>query len=195
MLDEPLGSLDRALRERLAVDLRELLGALGQAAIHVTHDQDEAFTVADRIVVMRTGRVRRDGRAAEVWRDPRDEWVARFLGHENVLDGRDAAALGICSPAERADATDAAANCVAKGAAGHKVVLPESAIELTTSGAPGGLAARVDDVRFRGASSRVVLLVCDAQVPLVVHTSRVLAPGDVVTMVLDRAQAAPVVSS
>jgi thiamine transport system ATP-binding protein len=176
MLDEPLGSLDRALRERLAGDLRELLRTLDQAAIHVTHDQDEAFAVADRVVVMRAGRVARDGPAAQVWRDPQDEWVARFLGHENVLDARDAAALGVCC---RHD--------------GEKIVLPESAIEIGI--AEHGVAAAVDDIRFRGAASRVVLRTCDGGVTLVVHTSRPLAVGDVVWISVDRRQAAPVVSS
>src|SRR5690606_35721785 len=70
MLDEPLGSLDRALRDRLALDLRRVLRELHQAAIHVTHDQEEAYAVADRLVVMREGRLVRDGPAVDVWRDP-----------------------------------------------------------------------------------------------------------------------------
>src|SRR3954452_7816610 len=85
MLDEPLGSLDRALRERLAVELRDLFARLGSTAITVTHDQAEAFTVADRVVVMRGGRVVQQGAPVEVWRSPRDAFVAGFLGFGNVF--------------------------------------------------------------------------------------------------------------
>ena len=85
LLDEPLGSLDRALRDRLTDDLPSLLRATGTAALHVTHDHDEAFAVADRIVVMDHGRVLRDGPPGEVWADPRTAAVARFLGHRNIV--------------------------------------------------------------------------------------------------------------
>ncbi|HSW42506.1 MAG TPA: ABC transporter ATP-binding protein [Patescibacteria group bacterium] len=84
MLDEPLGALDRALRERLLVELRELFDRLGIAIIYVTHDQEEAFAVADRVVVMRAGRVEQEGPAEEVWRQPATEFVARFLGFVNI---------------------------------------------------------------------------------------------------------------
>ncbi len=86
MLDEPLGSLDRALRERLTVELRDLFLRLGVTAITVTHDQAEAFTVADRVVVLREGRVCQVGRPIDVWRAPADGFVARFLGFGNVFD-------------------------------------------------------------------------------------------------------------
>jgi len=86
MLDEPLGSLDRALRELLAVELRELFVRLGSTAITVTHDQAEAFTLADRVVVMRGGHVVQEGTPVEVWRAPRDAFVAGFLGFGNVFD-------------------------------------------------------------------------------------------------------------
>jgi thiamine transport system ATP-binding protein len=85
LLDEPFGSLDRPLRERLTVELRALLGDLHVAAIHVTHDQQEALAIADRIVVLRDGRVVQAGTPIEVWRRPADEWVARFLGFANLV--------------------------------------------------------------------------------------------------------------
>jgi thiamine transport system ATP-binding protein len=86
MLDEPLGSLDRSLRERLTVELRELFVRLGITAITVTHDQAEAFTLADRVVVLRDGRVRQVGRPVDVWRAPVDTFVAGFLGFGNVFE-------------------------------------------------------------------------------------------------------------
>ncbi|MBW8700515.1 Spermidine/putrescine import ATP-binding protein PotA [Streptomyces sp. MBT84] len=85
MLDEPLGQLDRSLRERLVVELRELFGRLGTTVLAVTHDQGEAFALADRVVVMRDGRIAQSGSPLEVWQRPADEFVARFLGFGNVV--------------------------------------------------------------------------------------------------------------
>ncbi|TQK51544.1 thiamine transport system ATP-binding protein [Streptomyces sp. SLBN-118] len=85
MLDEPLGQLDRGLRERLVVELRELFGRLGTTVLAVTHDQSEAFALADRVVVMRDGRIAQAGTPLEVWQRPASEFVARFLGFDNVV--------------------------------------------------------------------------------------------------------------
>ncbi|WP_419998255.1 ABC transporter ATP-binding protein [Streptomyces boninensis] len=85
MLDEPLGQLDRSLRERLVVELRQLFARLGTTVLAVTHDQGEAFALADRVVVMRDGRIAQQGTPVEVWERPADEFVARFLGFANVV--------------------------------------------------------------------------------------------------------------
>ncbi|MEN8656078.1 ABC transporter ATP-binding protein [Streptomyces sp. 21So2-11] len=85
MLDEPLGQLDRTLRERLVVELRQLFGLLGTTVLAVTHDQGEAFALADRVVVMRDGRIAQTGTPLEVWQRPASEFVARFLGFDNVV--------------------------------------------------------------------------------------------------------------
>ncbi len=164
MLDEPLGSLDRVLREQLAAELRQVLGSLGLAAVHVTHDQEEAYAVADRIVVMRSGAVVRDGAAAEVWADPRSEFVARFLGHANVLGPAEAAALGLPAVA---------------------CVVQEAALRLDR----GPHRAEVVEVRFRGATSRVVLAVDG--VALAVHASAPPPVGAVVAVEIDPAHVRP----
>jgi len=80
MLDEPLGALDRALRDRLVGDLRALFTQLEISVVFVTHDHDEAFALADRVVVMHDGRIAQDGTAADVWQRPADAFVAQFLG-------------------------------------------------------------------------------------------------------------------
>ncbi|MFF3640759.1 ABC transporter ATP-binding protein [Streptomyces sp. NPDC002564] len=85
MLDEPLGQLDRSLRERLVVELRELFDELGTTVLAVTHDQGEAFALADRVVVMRDGRIAQSGTPLDVWQHPADEFVARFLGFDNIV--------------------------------------------------------------------------------------------------------------
>jgi thiamine transport system ATP-binding protein len=93
LLDEPLSALDRSLRERLAGDLREILVTTGTTAVMVTHDHDEAFTVADRMAVMLAGEIVQEGPTTEVWRAPRTEQVARFIGFSSVLPGERAETL------------------------------------------------------------------------------------------------------
>lgn len=85
LLDEPLASLDRARRDELNAELAGLLRELGQTAIYVTHDQDEAFAIADAVGVMSAGELVRVGTPSEVWNDPRTEFVARFVGHETIV--------------------------------------------------------------------------------------------------------------
>lgn len=98
MLDEPLGSLDRPLREQLVGELRDLLSGIGVAALYVTHDQEEAFAVADRLTLMHGGRVVQTGTPQEVWQQPASEVAARFLGFEvvdaEVTDGTAATPWG-----------------------------------------------------------------------------------------------------
>lgn len=95
LLDEPLGALDRALRERLMLDLRPLLQKAGQAAgqphgmtaIYVTHDQAEAFAIANRVAIMRKGRIEQIGTPQAIYGRPASPFVARFLGMENIIEG------------------------------------------------------------------------------------------------------------
>jgi putative spermidine/putrescine transport system ATP-binding protein/spermidine/putrescine transport system ATP-binding protein len=88
LLDEPLGALDKALRQSMQVELRALQRRLGVTTVMVTHDQDEALTMADRIVIMRDGRVEQAGPPAEVYQRPTSRFVAGFLGASNFLRGR-----------------------------------------------------------------------------------------------------------
>ena len=87
MFDEPLGALDRSLRERLMVELRSILRASQVPAVYVTHDQEEAFTLADRVLLLHEGQIVRSGTPADVWGDPGSAWAARFLGAGNVVEG------------------------------------------------------------------------------------------------------------
>jgi thiamine transport system ATP-binding protein len=88
LLDEPLSALDTGLRHRLASDLRAILTHEGITALMVTHDHEEAFTVADRLAVMRAGQIVQQGAIDEVWRAPVDPQTALFLGYARVLEGR-----------------------------------------------------------------------------------------------------------
>ena len=85
MLDEPLGNLDRGLRESLMLDLRAILKQVGVTAVYVTHDQEEAYAVADELVLMENGRIVQIGAPQAVYAAPATPFVARFLGFHNLL--------------------------------------------------------------------------------------------------------------
>ncbi|MBM7518097.1 ABC transporter ATP-binding protein [Nocardioides nitrophenolicus] len=93
LLDEPLSALDAGLRGRLATDLRRILTESGTTALLVTHDQDEAFAIADRLAVMRAGRIVQEGETGAVWTHPADPDTALFLGYARVLEPSAATAL------------------------------------------------------------------------------------------------------
>jgi thiamine transport system ATP-binding protein len=86
MLDEPLGALDRSLRQRLLVELADLFVALSLTVLYVTHDQEEALAVGDRVALMRAGRLEAVMPPEELWNDPPSEFAARFLGLSNIAD-------------------------------------------------------------------------------------------------------------
>ena len=88
MFDEPLGALDRTLREELLDELRSILHHTNIPAIYVTHDQEEAFAIADRVLILYGGEIIRAGTPAEVWANPGSAYVAGFLGLGNVMVGK-----------------------------------------------------------------------------------------------------------
>ncbi|MCX2952059.1 ABC transporter ATP-binding protein [Lentzea sp. NEAU-D7] len=107
LLDEPLSALDRALREQLAVDLARLLREAATTALVVTHDHDEAFTLADRVAIMSRGRIVQVGPPAEVWSSPVDVETAKFLGCNKFVPGSfvglDVERVGLRATALRVD--------------------------------------------------------------------------------------------
>ena len=167
LLDEPLSALDAGLRERLAGDLAAILRAAGTTALMVTHDHEEAFTVADRLAVMRAGRVVQQGAIGEVWRSPADPDTALFLGYAQVLRGPAAAAV--------------------LGAAGlapaPAVAVRRSALGVAVDGALGGTVvssrATPDQVRLVVEVEQVGEI--DAVAPLDVHPG----PGAPVRLAVD----------
>ena len=88
MFDEPLGALDRTLREDLLNELRTILHRTEIPAIYVTHDQEEAFAIADRLLILNYGMIVREGDPADVWSNPGTAFVAKFLGLGNIIEGK-----------------------------------------------------------------------------------------------------------
>ena len=132
LLDEPLAALDRALRERLLADLRRVLTTTGTTALFVTHDQGEAFAMADEVALMAAGVIRQVGEPDAVWRAPADEWVARFLGYTSVLPGEPSTA----------DSTRCAVGVVP--GRGSVVALRPAALQLDPAGALTGTCTAVE---------------------------------------------------
>ena len=87
MLDEPLGALDRSLREQLSQELRRILREKKVPAIYVTHDQEEAFSIADRLLLLHHGLILQSGKPHEIYHHPRNVWVANFFGLGNLVTG------------------------------------------------------------------------------------------------------------
>lgn len=154
MLDEPLGALDRALRERLVEDLRLILRRMRQTALYVTHDQEEAFVLADRVVLMNAGRVEQVGLPAELYNHPATEFVARFLGLDNLLPGQrgcDADGCWVETALGRWPAPPGPPGAVT-------VLLRPDAVHLESTG-ECSLAGTVREVVFKGRSTRLELAI------------------------------------
>ncbi|MGH9185522.1 MAG: ABC transporter ATP-binding protein [Acidimicrobiales bacterium] len=166
LLDEPLGSLDRALRDRLVVELAILFRRLGLTAVFVTHDQGEAFSVADRVVLMRGGQVVQQGRPAEVWSRPADEATARFLGFTNLIPAT------VADGVAHSPLGDFEAPGVAHGPG--VAVLRSDAVALVADGLPGV----VQRVTFAGDHFLVTVITDAGPVLDAAVTGAVPAPGD-----------------
>ncbi|WP_205472024.1 ABC transporter ATP-binding protein [Nocardioides sp. SYSU D00038] len=174
LLDEPLSALDAGLRERLAGDLSRILRAAGTTALMVTHDHEEAFAVADRIAVMRDGRLVQHGDIDAVWRAPVDAATALFLGYASVLEGGAAARVL------------AAAGLPA--APGSAVAVRRSALALAER---GPLAATVVSARATPEQVRLVVDVVGAgALDAVAPLDHPAAPGQEVHLVVDRTRLA-----
>lgn len=137
LLDEPLSALDRALREQLSLDLRTILREQGMTALYVTHDQDEAMTVADRVGVMAAGRLARLDVPERLWGDPGSRQVAEFLGYSPVLGADDVACLGW----EGALAAGGAPNGGLPDGGSPALALAPGALSVVGNGDPAGGAA------------------------------------------------------
>jgi ABC-type Fe3+/spermidine/putrescine transport system ATPase subunit len=194
MFDEPLGALDRALKEQVEEQLRRLLHTTGIPAIYVTHDQEEAFAIADRLILLHNGRVAQTGAPAAVYDHPATPWVARFLGLSNLLEGtvrqevppQAETALGPF----RGQWSEAG-----RHEPGRRVTLllrPTAARPLEIIRAHRGdinvLSGKVGDSLFRGGGFRLNLI-CDgsdgSQHEFWFETDRAFAPGQPLTLALE----------
>ena len=157
MLDEPLGALDRALRERLLDELRVILKHVGLASLYVTHDQAEAFAIADWLLLMRAGQIEQQGTPEQLYRQPATPFAARFLGLHNLIPATVRAAGATIATLETPlGLLDVAAADLVPGAQVTVVLRPESA-QLAAADAPNVIRGVVVERSFRGGSTRLRL--------------------------------------
>jgi thiamine transport system ATP-binding protein len=154
MLDEPLGSLDRALRERLMTELHAILTAVGVTVLYVTHDQAEAFALGDRAVVMNAGHVEQVGPPEAIYRRPATPFVARFLGLTNLAEGT---VVGRGRVASAWGEIDAEFGGYRPGDRVSVLIRPEAAsiVDGNTTGVSNLIRARLVARSFRGGRYRV----------------------------------------
>ncbi|MDH7486082.1 MAG: ABC transporter ATP-binding protein [Anaerolineae bacterium] len=192
MLDEPLGSLDRTLREGLLGELRAILKGVGVTALYVTHDQEEAFAVADRVLIMQAGRIVQEGTPEAVYRRPASEFVARFLGLNNLLPGRVTAvapALEIATAVGTLALDPAEAGEARVGQEVTVVIRPEAASVVSATETEGSNLLRgvLVACSFRGSAHRLRTR-HEGDVELefeIAGACDVPSPGDPVCLALD----------
>jgi spermidine/putrescine ABC transporter ATP-binding subunit len=158
LMDEPLGALDRKLREQLQGEIKRIQSKLGVTVIYVTHDQEEALVLSDRIAVMAEGEIRQMGQIAEMYERPGSLFVAQFLGESNVFDGRiDGASEGNLRIELAGGAGRILVPSSAPTSSGRvKIMVRPESLALMTAPAPGlnSLSGSVATIEFLGASIR-----------------------------------------
>jgi spermidine/putrescine transport system ATP-binding protein len=165
LLDEPLAALDAKLRSEVQVELKLLQKQTGKTFIFVTHDQDEALTMSDRVIVMRDGRIEQDGTPREIYRQPRTRFVADFIGETNLLDGRVIATQtgvaldwhGMRIPLQPGPQP---------GDAGAISIRPEALALVDDAARPAAIEGDIAATIYRGDHQLIALRVGDAAKPL-----------------------------
>jgi putative spermidine/putrescine transport system ATP-binding protein len=171
LLDEPLSALDAKIRVSLRQEIRAIQRQLGITTVYVTHDQEEALSLSDRVVVMSQGRMEQVGTPSQIYNTPATEFVARFVGTLNILPGRvvDAASgrVNVAGQELRVGNPVTAGN-----GAQVSVALRPEAIGLETTAAPDGnrLSGRVSDVTFLGSIVRIRVRLEDGSGPVAFDT-------------------------
>ena len=156
LLDEPLGALDLKLRRQMQIELKRIQTEVGITFIHVTHDQEEAMTMADTVAVMNGGVIEQQGSPAELYENPRSTFVANFLGQSNLIEGTvknragdvvtvDMHGIDVTIPVGRAH-TDGGQGWI--GIRPEKVLIGDAGAELDAPGntIPGGVVTDVREV-------------------------------------------------
>jgi spermidine/putrescine transport system ATP-binding protein len=189
LLDEPLGALDLKLRQAMQLELKRIQREVGITFVYVTHDQEEALTMSDRLVVMNAGRIEQLGSPRELYEHPATRFVANFIGTSNILTGRlerrgDTWALSGLGPDERvlvAEAGDAQS-----GQEVELAVRPEKMVLRSEQDPPPSgqcaLRARVTEVVYLGTSTQYRTVTDAGQAVAVYRQNTSVTPGaDVLT--------------
>jgi iron(III) transport system ATP-binding protein len=173
LLDEPLSNLDAKLRHEMRAEIRRICKTAGFTTIYVTHDMKEALSVADRIAVMKGGRVAQVGTPGELYHHPSNSFVADFIGHTNLLRGKVLAAeAGRLQIDTQAGRLASASNNGASPAVGAEVIVsirPEQMQVVRGTGTPdrNRMVGAVQETTFLGEASEHVLAVNGARIKVI----------------------------
>ncbi|HSB09107.1 MAG TPA: ABC transporter ATP-binding protein [Blastocatellia bacterium] len=172
LLDEPLAALDLKLRKQMQLELKRLQRRLGISFIYVTHDQEEALTMSDRIVVMNAGRIEQIGRAEEIYERPLTEFVAGFIGVSNILEGAIESVADGTSVVRIGDANiSVPTGDVGAGARVRVLVRPEK-ISISTAAAPSTVRGKIESAVYLGESTQWRVSVGNGQIITVLEQNR-----------------------
>ena len=150
LMDEPLGALDRKLREELQLELRSLQQELGTTVVYVTHDQGEALTMSDRIAVIHEGRLRQLGTPRELYERPASVFVAGFVGETNLIDAR------VSHASEDCLVRTASGDEIAIRASGERALLPDQEVRVAIRPERLRIRRGHGEEGFKGRISQVV---------------------------------------
>jgi spermidine/putrescine ABC transporter ATP-binding subunit len=187
LLDEPLGALDKSLRESMQVELRQLQQRLGITSVIVTHDQEEALTLADRIVIMRNGKLEQIGTPQEIYSRPVSRFVAGFIGASNFLRGRVAGREGGTTLVALAGGARVTVPGAASAVGEVTVAVRPEAISVHPAAAgedgPNSTPAVIEQIIYRGSLTHLYLRLDDGEPLLAFHQNRAgeRAPAKLVT--------------
>ena len=186
LLDEPLSALDRQVRASMQLELKRLQHEVGLTFVVVTHDQEEAMSMADRIAVLRDGHLEQLATPQELYAQPATRFVAAFIGSANLLDGT-ATTAGVEVPGV---GEVPAPHAFSAGVPATAVVRPED-VELLPDAATAALVGTVVDTYFMGGASTISVEVCGVATPILasVHGASRLSRGDAVGVRFGRAAA------
>jgi putative spermidine/putrescine transport system ATP-binding protein len=185
LMDEPLSNLDAKLRLEMRAEIRRIHNQLGATTIYVTHDQDEALSLADRVVVMREGEIRQVGRPEELYESPASLDVAEFMGFRNRVGGK-------VTAIDNGRATIAVSDALVTGRATFGLKVGDAAALVARPDdlalASSGLSAKVENMEYRGREFVGVATSKDGT-ELVFHADTRLDTGAAITLAPDPARA------
>ncbi|MGS1097073.1 ABC transporter ATP-binding protein (plasmid) [Aquamicrobium terrae] len=181
LLDEPLSNLDARLREDMQVELIEIHNRLGLTTLFVTHDQEEALSLSDRVVLLNAGRVEQQGTPAEIYTRPATEFASNFLSSANIIPATietdDAGSVAVLADGQRLQLSPGES---ARGPA--RLVLRQEDIAI---GKSGDIAGEVRTRVYLGARNRYVLALAGQPVRVLSGNDRVFASGEKVSLSID----------
>ncbi|SMH62942.1 ABC transporter ATP-binding protein [Azospirillum agricola] len=175
LMDEPLGALDKKLREHMQLEIKRLHRETGTTVVYVTHDQEEAMTMSDRICLMNAGRIEQLGTPADLYFRPKSLFVADFLGESNILPadarGRIGDEMEVHLGGQRVPGRALAnGHDLPQGSSVHVMVRPQNvAVARAQEGAEGaGVRGRVSDVMVTGSLTKIYMEPLDGALPSLV---------------------------